>query len=325
MLSRVADSLYWMSRYLERAEHTARLLDVNLHQMLDQTPESAEQRWERVATSLRVALPAENLRDAYRVTESLAVDQSCSFSIVSSIAGARYNARQVWEQISTEMWEQINRLYLSLNPIAMEHLWHTGPHEFFSHVKEGIHLLQGITDATMSHGEGWHFIQVGRYTERATQTATLLDVHFDGVRITDNTDEATDDYLEWVGLLKSCTAFEAYAKVHTASIKPDLIAAFLLFDAEFPRSVRFAASRIQTSLQAIAHIAGVRSGGRPERAAGRLRSALEYGNIDDILADDLHNQLTFIQEQCEQIHAAIYQSYIDYPVGAALAAQRQAG
>src|SRR5438270_2385277 len=197
MLSRVADNLYWMSRYLERAEHTARLLDVNLHGMLDQTAESADHRWDRVLTALSTSLPDGAGHDPYRITQALTTDASNPASIVSCVAGARDNARQVWEQISSEMWEQINRLYLSVSRKRMDEIWQGEPHAFFVDVKEGVHLFQGITDATMTHGEGWQFIQVGRSLERAGETAILLDAHFTSPLASE--DGATPAYLEWVG------------------------------------------------------------------------------------------------------------------------------
>ncbi len=220
MLSRVAESLYWMSRYLERAEHTARLIDVDLNLMLDQSPDSSLERWGRLLEGLRTSLPPGEKGDALSVTQTLTFDSSNPTSIVTCIASARENARNVREQISSEMWEQVNRLFLRVTRSGIEGIWNSQPHEFFRAVKEGAHLFQGITDSTMNHGEGWHFIQLGRFIERAGATAALMDVHFR--RFAHRPDQAveTTDYLEWVGLLKSCTAFEAYCKVYTAELRP---------------------------------------------------------------------------------------------------------
>src|SRR5215210_6198332 len=177
MLSRVADSLYWMSRYLERAEHTARLVDVGLNLMLDQSPASAERRWGRLLESLNAPPQLVGLSDPDRITQAMTFEMENETSIVACIASARENLRQVREQISSEMWEQLNRLFIHVKGASMEDIWNTGSHEFFRSVKEGAHLFQGITDATMNHGEGWHFMQVGRSIERASATATLLDAH----------------------------------------------------------------------------------------------------------------------------------------------------
>jgi uncharacterized alpha-E superfamily protein len=319
MLSRVADSLYWMSRYLERAEHTARLLDVNLHRMLDQTPASSVRRWEHVLAILRTPAPPTGAADAYHITYTLTFDLTNSNSIVSSIAAARENARQVREQISSEMWEQVNRLFLHLRRTSMHEIWHAEPHEFFRSVKEGVHLFQGITDATLSHGEGWQWIQVGRFLERASETAAILDVHFKPyLKLRSAEPSQPLDYLEWVGLLKSCTSFEAYCKFYTANIQPESIAEFLLLNAESPRSVRYAAEKIQDALQDIARTTGTRSAGLAERLAGRLRAALDYGQVDEIVTDNMPAYLENIQRQCAQIHGAINQIYISYPIEKAL-------
>jgi uncharacterized alpha-E superfamily protein len=313
MLSRVADSLYWMSRYLERAEHTARLIDVNVLQMLDQSPDAALRRWDWLLASLQLDLSAQARSDAYNLTQALTFDAASGASISACILRARDNARQVREQISSEMWEQINRLYLQVRRATMDEIWQTEPHLFFRTVKEGAHLFQGITDATLSYGEGWQFIRVGRSLERAQQTCALLDVHFRAAQ-----SSVAFDYLEWVALLKSCTAFEAYCKVYTAEVQPDRVAEFLLLNAESPRSVRFAVDNLQAALQAIARFTGSRHAGRAERLAGRLRAALDYGQIDEIMPD-IHAYLDNIQRQCAQLHTTIHQIYIAYPIEAALA------
>ncbi|RRR68054.1 MAG: alpha-E domain-containing protein, partial [Candidatus Viridilinea halotolerans] len=178
MLSRVADCLYWMSRYLERTEHTARLLSVGLTQTLGQNPAAAQPRWARILNALHSPTLLKLEADAYAITENLTFDADNESSLVACIALARENARQVREQISSEMWEHLNRLYLRMCTSSAEEIWQEGPIEFLQSVKEGAHLFQGITDATMSHDEGWYFIQVGRYIERTDATAMLLDTHF---------------------------------------------------------------------------------------------------------------------------------------------------
>lgn len=314
MLSRVADSLYWMSRYLERAEHTARVVDVALAQSLDQTPEGRERRWERVLNGLGAQVAA---NEPYAIVEELTFDQANTNSIVFSIAQARENARQIREQISSEMFEQINSLYLQVHGTATSAFWHAEPHQFFKAVREGSHLFQGITDSTISHGEGWRFIQVGRFLERATATSALLDSQF--VALGEHDQPSVDvQYLDFVGLLKSCTAFEAYCRTYTADIQLERVAEFLLLNAEFPRSVRFAADVVQNALQAIARGTGQRAG-RAERVAGRLRASLDYGQINEIMADDLHGYLAMIQDQCGHIHSSVYQTYISYSADVALA------
>ena len=318
MLSRVADSLYWISRYLERAEHTARLIDVHLTQMLDQAGGDTNLRWQRLLRSMRTPQPPEEV-DAYSVTYALTFDEANTSSIVSSIASARENARQVREQISSEMWEQLNRLFLQVKQTTMEQIWHAEPHKFLNSVKEKIYLFQGITDGTMSHSEGWHFIRFGRFLERTMATAALLDTHF-SIFLTEQIEYESEplDYLSWVELLRSCASFEAYCKVYTAALRPAQIAEFLLLNAEAPRSIRFACAMMQGALQAIAKSTGSRNTGRTERLAGRLRAMLDYDQIEEILSGDIHEYLENIQHQCGLIHNGIYQSYIAYPIEVAL-------
>ena len=321
MLSRVADSLYWMSRYLERAEHTARLIDVGLNLMLDQTAVAAERRWGRLLWSLNAPAQLAGSSDAYQIAQAMTFDASNETSIVSCIASARENLRQVREQISSEMWEQLNRLYLQVKGTRLDDIWNVSTHEFFRSVKEGAHLFQGITDATMNHGEGWQFMQAGRYMERAVETATLLDVYASEFLGQDGAEASGPrSYLDWVGLLKACTAFEAYCKVYTADLRPERIAEFLLLNAECPRSVRFAADVMQSAFQAISEAtAPRRSSGRVNRLAGRLRASLGFGQIVEIMETGLHAYLNDVRRQCAQIHEAIVQTYVAYPVETALA------
>ncbi len=318
MLSRDADSLYWMSRYLERAEHTARLLAVGLNLTLDQTSASARGRWGRLLAALYASVPDEGA-DAYTITRELTFEQNNANAIVACVARARENARQVRQEISSEMWEQLNRLYLRVKATTPEAIWQGEPIEFYQAIKEGAHLFQGITDATMTHGEGWHFIEVGRYLERAGATAALLDAYFQPYLAATAERPAALDFNDWVGLLKCCTAFEAYCKVYTADVQPTAIAEFLLLHGEFPHSIRFCADRIQRGLQSIAQATRNRGAGRAERLAGRLRAALDYGQVDEIMGGNMHGELENIQRQCAAIHAAIYQAYITYPVESAIA------
>ncbi len=320
MLSRVADTLYWMSRYLERAEHTARLIDVNLQQMLGQESEYAKQRWKLLRASLHISPLDDGVEDAYHVTRVLTFDPSNDASIISCIAAARENARQVREQISSEMWEQINRLYLRIKRTNIDEIWYAEPHRFLAGVKEGVQLFQGITDATMNHSEGWHFIRLGRFIERAIATSNLIDVRFSTLLKNQPDDDSLHlDYLECVGLLRSCAAFEAYCKVYTANIQQEKITEFLLLNAESPRSVRFAAAIIQTTLQAIARSTNTRRSGCIERLAGRFRAALDYDQVEDVMYD-IHAYLENVRRQCKQIHNAIHQVYFVYPIDVALVA-----
>ncbi len=314
MLSRVADNLYWMSRYLERAEHTSRLLQVNLSVVLDQSPRRAAESWMRLLDSLFVEPPAQPT-DPYTVTQWLTFEPENPNSINNCIAAARENARHVREQISSEMWEQLNRLYLEVRRTNIEAIWQEEPFAFLRMVNDGAHLFQGITDSTMNHGEGWYFIQAGRFIERANAITTLLDVNSS---LLDVVQDDRNRYVEWVGLLKSCTAFEAYCKIHTADPHPDKIIEFLVLNPQFPHSVCFAIDSLQAALSAIAEMTEKRKAGRANRLAGRLRATLSFDQVEEIMANSLSSYLADIERQCGQIHEAIHQTYIAYPIESAL-------
>lgn len=312
MLSRVADTLLWMSRYLERAEHAARLLDLQLHTMLE-APGSAEPRWQRILDSLYVPMP-KGEADAYALTRLLTFAAANPNSIAVCISGARENARNVREQISSEMWEHLNRLSMQVRQANLDHLWESEPHSFFRAVKEGIHTFQGITDSTMNHGEGWHFIQAGRYIERTSAIARLLDIHFTSFADVPIDQTVREHFLDWIGLLKSCTAFEAYCKVYTADLRPARIVEFLLLNHEFPHAVRFSANCLHSALIALEQTTESKRARQPSRLAGRLRAVLDYGQVDEVMRTGFHQYLRDVEAQCEGVHQAIHQAYIEYPI-----------
>lgn len=322
LLSRVADHLYWMSRYLERAEHTARLIDVSLNMMLEQAPQAAERRFLRLLRSLHVQQDADAPTDAYHLTQRLTFDAGTPNAIVSCIASARENAQHVRELISSEMWEQINLLYLHISRTRMDTIWNAHSHDFFRAVKEGSHLFQGITDSTMTQGEGWQFIQIGRYIERASSIAALVDVHFTDLvsfAVTPDPTDGHSDYLDWVGLLKSCTAFEAYCKIYTPELKAHEIADFLLLNPDFPHTVCFSVFQLEGCLREIAEITETHRAARLNRLAGRLRAMLEFGQIEEIIgsglvSSGLHDYLGQVQGLCAAIHSAISNTYITYAI-----------
>jgi uncharacterized alpha-E superfamily protein len=171
----------------------------------------------------------------------------------------------------------------------------------------------------MGHGEGWRYLQAGRYLERAGAAAALLDLHFDR-RIGVEAASASSSNREWIALLRSCSALEAYCRRYTADIRPDRVAEFLLLDPQFPRSVRFAAGRLESALRAIGGLTARSSGNRAERLAGRFHASLDYAQVDEFLNEDPHGTLVAVGRYCAQIHAALHEGYITYPIEAALPA-----
>jgi uncharacterized alpha-E superfamily protein len=314
MLSRVAESLYWMSRYLERAEHTARVIKVQLNLMLERESEDDDRHWRRMLKSLAVEITDVKEGEAQAAAKALIHSTSSRSSILSCIMAARENSRQVREQISSEMWEQLNRMYIKVQQADDNEALDVS--DFLQAVKDGSHLFQGITDSTMTHGEGWQFIQAGRSLERASALATLLGVHFREFYGKD----AEPEPLEWIGLLRSCTAFEGYCKAYTADLRPDRIAEFLVLNASFPHSIRFSADALETAMKQIGMEVSSRRSARVERIAGRMQATLAFGQIDEIMTGGLQSYLETVLRQCSQAHSALYQTYIAYPIEAALQA-----
>ncbi len=311
MLSRVAENLYWMSRYLERAEHAARLLAVKLETAVEQTRAEAEASWRHLPMALSSEKYVASAAGDAAIVQALSHDHFNPTSLISSVRNARDNARQVREQISTEMWEHLNRLYLRLAPIDMAMVWRHQPARHFRDVMDALILFEGITFSTMRHGEGWHFIALGRYMERAQLICRLMGAHFGNLR-PDALKPSQSLYSDWVALLRFCAAFEAYTKVYTASIQPERIAEFLLFDAEFPHSIRFAIDRLAEALAAVAPGAPTARRALCQRLAGRLRAHVDYGQIDEIDSESFNAFLTGILDQCADIHEAVYAAYIAY-------------
>ncbi|RYG03767.1 MAG: hypothetical protein EON94_03355, partial [Caulobacteraceae bacterium] len=245
MLARVADSLYWIGRYIERAEHMCRLADIMLVASLDQG--------EAAAASAHIALaavgdPDDVLggRSAIEAARDLLFDKEDMGSVITSLSLARENARQVRDQITTETWERLNMLYLRVTAGYAQREFEADSANYLHAIIADLHLFKGAADATMSHGEGWRFLLVGVYLERAQLIARLLDISFgEGAR------GVTPDYLGQMSLLRMACALEPYLRVYTSDIQPMFITEFLLFDEEFPRSIRFATARIEEHLTSL--------------------------------------------------------------------------
>jgi uncharacterized alpha-E superfamily protein len=305
MLSRVADSLYWMSRYFERADNCARAIEATHGLMLSRPEVAHDQRWYRALTTMGLPADARD-QDPQLAIGRLAADRENRSSIVACIAGARENASQVREEISSEMWEQLNRLHHEIARSEVDLHDASAVMRLVSLVREGSYTFYGATETTMSHGEGWRFVQLGKFTERACAISMLLDAYY-------TTSSQVDD-LDWVTLLTSCAAFESYCRVFTADLQPDRIATFLLVHPEFPYSVRYAVERMLASLDAIMENSDTRKRGRIERIIGRLRASLAFTPVVELMEGDLHSFLNGVLEQCAALHLAVHDAYIDYPI-----------
>ncbi|HEY0784921.1 MAG TPA: alpha-E domain-containing protein [Acidobacteriaceae bacterium] len=317
MLSRVADSLYWMSRYLERAEHTVRVLDVNFGMTLDPSSTSEEGLWKRALAALGNPAGLEWNGDFYSLVRALTYDADIPASVTACIAAARENARQVREEISSEQWQQLNRMYHRVTDKSEGSA--SRLEDFFPATLDGLHLFEGVTDTTMSHGEGWQFIQVGRSIERASSIATLLGVfdletaHEGPVEIA-----GSHQFLEWIGLLRCCSAFEAYCNVYTADLTQPQILEFLLLNKEFPHSVRYSVDQLRWALDALQQESGRLVAQELSRVAGRLQASLNFCEISEVMAQGVGEYLQNISSQCRQVHTLLYRDYIHYSVQTAL-------
>ncbi len=319
MLSRVADSLYWMSRYLERAENTTRQLDVTMSLMLDTGGANVESRWKRLLASIGNPAGLEWDGGLEHMARSLVFDGLNPASVTFCINGARENARQVREEISSEQWQRLNRLFHQMHSPNAQTQFASGISDTLASVVDGIHLFQGVGDSTMIHGQGWQFIRLGRYLERAYATATLLEVYQQELFTEHERDHTGYQYLELVGLLRCCTAFEAYCQVYTADVVPERILEFLLLNRDFPHAIRYCVDTIRSGIDSIQHTGGRRSPDELTAGIGRLHAMLGYTTVSEIISGDTAGFLHNIREQCMRIHELIYRYYVHYSIQSALA------
>jgi uncharacterized alpha-E superfamily protein len=315
MLSRVADSLYWMSRYIERAENNARIAGVHLQLLLDLTNPSGagpQQQWDPIISSLEENEFFSSLYDnpdGKAVIDFVSLQEKNPNSIHSCLTLARENARTTSEQISSEMWEQINRLYLFVKSDPAKKLARTSPYEFFKLIIAGSHLFQGITDATMTHGEGWDFIRIGKLLERADCTSRILDVKYHILLPSGEKVGGNVDTIQWMSVLRSCSALEAYRKLYVGQVAPWKVAEFVITHADFPRSIRFSVDSLDAALHRISGSGETHYANEAERLSGRLRSDLDYVTIGDIFKFGLHEYLEQIQERLVEIAHGMHESY----------------
>ena len=311
MLSRVADSLYWMSRYLERAANTSRILHVQLNLLLDHNAGDGTAVWQRVARSLEVSAPREDA-SAAEVTRRLAFDAANPESIVASISRARESAKNVREQISADMWEHLNRLWLQVSRAHDEPHWSTLPGDFFDAVSQSACLFMGITASTMSHDVGWQFLRAGRSLESAINLAALLGAYSRAYRSADQLELPGDSDLLSIELLSCTQASEAYSKAGAGDLAPESIIEFLLLDADFPSSLRFAVETLESALAAIDATAHRPESTQVVRRAGKLRSRLEFATLDEIRGEGLERWLESVSTDCLELHEEIYRVYMAY-------------
>lgn len=317
MLSRVANCLYWMSRYIERAENTARLVDTNIQLLLDLrnlNEQRLAEHWLPIvqATGDEAAFfQLHPKATAAAVTEFLVFQPENPNSLVQSICQARENARMVRDQITFELWEELNRLYLFVRSPRARELWRSSPSEFFQEIKaSSLHVI-GITYATLLRNEGWYFLQVGRFLERADKTSRILDVRYQSLPERGAPAAISqEDALEWSAILRSCSALDSYKALYGADVTPKLVAEYLILNGDFSRSILFSANLLDQYLRRISEVPDGRFSNNAERLAGRLVAELRFSTIDEIFDQGLHTYLDVLQQKLNDIGNALFQTYI---------------
>ena len=330
MLSRTADHLFWMARYMERAENTARMLDVNYQtSLLPQSADTAEQGWKGLLSISELSgdfASRYGAVTARSVMEYMVSDPENGSSIRNCLQAARENARAVRGTLTTEVWETQNQTWLEFQRIVDEGLFQTDPAGGFEWVKFRSHLSRGVTVGTMLQDDAFHFLRIGSFLERADNTARLLDVKFHAVESeffggsdgigqsqsqaeTDSPRSGRDveyDFYHWSAILRSVSGFEVYRKVYRNVIRPEKVAELLILRPDMPRSLAACTQEVLSNLTMIAN----EQSSETLRRAGRLRSDLQYGRIDEILATGLHAYLTQFLERVGTLGVGISRDFL---------------
>ncbi|MCE9556279.1 MAG: alpha-E domain-containing protein [Planctomycetes bacterium] len=310
MLSRVAESIYWMSRYVERAENVARFISVNLNLSMDQ-PGSADYQWRPLVVTTGDMEQFSKRYDSTtkaNVVQFLTFDRENPNSILSCLEQARFNARSVREIISCEMWELINAFYLSVKQSGGLATVLYRLFDFCEQVRVSGQNFQGVTDATMTHGEAWHFCRLARLNERADKTSRILDVKY-FILLPTVSDVGTPlDDIQWSALLRSASALEMYRQ-RFGRILPLNVVKFLILDREFPRAVLYCLTKANESLHAITGTSPGSFSNLPEKQMGQLRADLAYTKAEEVIHRGLHEFIDELQTGLNQVGEAIHETF----------------
>lgn len=311
MLSRVADSIYWMNRYVERAENYARFLDVNFNLSLE-LPHDVSAQWKPLVVTSGDWELYQTLYekvDKNKVIYFLAFDPKNPNSIYNCLINARENARAIRPDLTREVWQQLNYLYYFMKEGLEKKRWlKKDPRIFFNDVKKGCQLLYGIYDATISRNDGWHFSKIGQLVERADKTSRVLDVKYHIILPTADAVGTPMDLVQWVALLKSVSAFDMYRKKN-GKLTPVAISEFLILDKVFPRSMLRCLIKAEESLNAITGSDNESYSNEAEKQLGQLRSQLSFASVEDIFKEGLHEYLDNFQKELNDVSVAIYDSF----------------
>jgi len=312
MLSRVAEAIYWMSRYIERAENVARFISVNLNLHMD-LPGGNEEQWLPLVVTAGDEKPFGKRYDApskQNVLHFLTFDHENPNSIYASLRAARENARSVREVISVEMWEHINRFYLMVKESDRQHAALENTAEFYEQIRVSGQQFMGVTDATMTHGEAWHFCRMGRLIERADKTSRILDVKYYLLLPSPADVGSPLDDIQWSALLRSASGLEMYRQKY-GLISPAHVVEFLILDREFPRAVLYCLTKTNESLHAVSGAALGGFSNAPEQILGQLRAELAYARSEYIIDRGLHEFVDDLQRRLNLVGEAIFDAFFD--------------
>jgi uncharacterized alpha-E superfamily protein len=328
MLSRVADSVYWMARYIERAENVARYVDVSLQASLDNPHTPSEQWLPLVAAAGDHTLFEEKYGKLGKgageaVMRFLAFDLEYPNSIVSCIAKARENARQVRGSLPLEAWEHLNKFYHYLSSSEARRRANESLHDFFSEIRTASYLFEGILESTMSRGEEWHFLKLGRCLERADQTSRILDVKYFILLPTPADVGSVVDDLLWAALLHSVSGYEMFRRRH-GRILPGKVVDFLLLDRDFPRAVLHCLERAEECLLAVSGTPMGSYRNQAEKQISRLRAKLAYTHVDEVIAKGLHEFLDELQTGLNAAGEVIHETFFALDTSERQSVQAQA-
>lgn len=313
MLSRTADHLFWMSRYTERAENTARMLHVNVAtSLLPQSDHAAQAAWEGLLSisELKSQYDAQyGALNPAKVMQFMVSDESNPSSIASCLRAARENARAVRGALTTESWETQNQTWLELSRMLKAREHEKDPGKFYDWVKMRSHLSRGVTIGTMLRDEAFHFVRLGTFVERGDNTARLLDVRFHALEkaaASDASARSGNDYYHWAALLRSVSAFEIYRKVYRDVIRPERVAELLILRPDMPRSLISSLNGMVSNVQRVANS----QSSETQRLLGKLQADLAYARIDEILSTGLHAYLTQFLDRINDLAARISRDFL---------------
>src|SRR3954454_8347713 len=307
MLSRDADSMYWLARYVERAEHVARILLINANLLMDVgdlAPALQQRQWRSILEIMRLdELPPSREHLAKRIQQYMTFNADNPSSLLNCLSRARENARAIRESISAEMWECLNTLYWSIRGDDAQHRFDEATEDFYRAIMTGSMLFQGMTDQTMVHDQRWNFAQVAKYLERTDVTARIIETKFGILKSAEL--EATIRNIHWMAVLRSCCSIEAFRRNYVGDMDPLRVASFLILQRTFPRSIRYCVEHAYSAISEIRSASNVANAVPPERILGRLAAQLEYAEINDIVAVGVPSYLQQIQNAIAEAAMAV--------------------